>query len=93
MPDLNAFGTWLLSVILYVPQKMYEYLTDSLIGLIDSAFALCTTCSVSGLNTALAAIPSALMFILSWFHPMQGLTIIFSAYTIRFLIRRLPFIG
>jgi len=93
MPDLAGFGDWLLTALLYVPRKIYELFTDSAIELINAAFALCSSCDASGVNTALAAMPQAVMFILSWFKLGSGLTIIVSAYTVRFLIRRIPGVG
>ena len=93
MPDLDAFGTWILNVLLYVPQLLYQYLTDSVITLLDSAFALCEQCSGGGVTEAWATIPVAVMFIMSWFAPGAGLTLILAAYTVRFVIRRIPGIG
>lgn len=93
MPDLHAFGEWLLSLLLYIPQKIYELITDVVVGLIDSIFALCSACDFSTLGSNLAALPVATLFILGWFKIGTGLTIITSAYTVRFLIRRLPFFG
>lgn len=93
MPNLAEFGDWLITALLYVPRKIYELFTDSAIELIDAAFSLCSTCDVSGVNTALATLPLAVMFILSWFKLGSGLTLIVSAYTVRFLIRRIPGVG
>lgn len=93
MPDLHAFGTWLLGILLYVPQKIIEFLTDALMTGIDAIFAACSVCDFSQLGTNMAALPIATLFMLSWFKIGTGLTIITSAYVVRFLIRRLPFIG
>lgn len=93
MPDLHAFGAWLLGILLYIPQKVFEYLTDGLITGIDAIFAACTVCDFSNLGSNLAALPLATLFILGWFKIGTGLTFIFAAYGMRFLIRRIPFIG
>jgi hypothetical protein len=93
MPDLHAFGVWLLSILLYIPQKIIELLTDALLSLIDTIFAFCTICDFSGLGSGFAALPSGALFVLGWFKVGTGLTLIVSAYIVRFLIRRLPFVG
>jgi hypothetical protein len=89
MPDLHAFGEWLLSILLYVPQKIVEFLTDWLVSAIDTVMIF----DFSGLGSNLAALPMATLFILGWFRIGTGLTIIAAAYGVRFLIRRIPFIG
>lgn len=93
MPDFNAITAWLLSVLLYIPQKLYEMITDVLITTITAIFNACTVCDFSSLNANLAALPVAVLFILSWFKIGTGLTIIVSCYMVRFFIRRLPVIG
>ena len=89
MPDLHAFGAWLLSILLYVPQKIFEFLSDWLVSAIDTVMIL----DFSQLGSNLAALPLATLFILGWFKIGTGLTIIAAAYGVRFLIRRIPFIG
>ena len=93
MPNLHAFGDWLLAILLYIPQKIIEFLTDAVLSGIDAIFAACSVCDFSSLGSNLAALPVATLFILGWFKIGTGLTIITSAYLVRFLIRRLPFIG
>lgn len=93
MPDFNAIMEWLLSAMLYVPQKIYELITDVLVSISGAIFDACTVCDFSTLNANLAALPAGVLFILSWFKIGTGLTIITGCYTVRFLIRRLPFIG
>jgi len=93
MPDLAAFGNWILTALLYVPQKIYEMLTDSLIVMFNGIFAVCTVCDFSNLNSNLAALPVGVLFILSWFKVGSCLTILSGSYLVRFLIRRIPFIG
>jgi hypothetical protein len=89
MPDLHAFGAWLLSILLYVPQKIFESLSDWLVSAIDTVMIF----DFSQLGSNLAALPLATLFILGWFKIGTGLTIIAAAYGVRFLIRRIPFIG
>jgi hypothetical protein len=93
MPNLHDFGAWLLGILLYIPQKIFEYLTDALISGIDSIFAVCSVCDFSTLPSNLAALPVATLFILGWFKIGTGLTIISASYVVRFLIRRIPLIG
>lgn len=93
MPDLTDFADWLLAILLYIPQKLIEFVTDALMAGIDALFSACTVCDFSSLNANLAALPLATLFILGWFKIGTGLTIISAAYGVRFLIRRLPIIG
>jgi len=93
MPDLSAFGTWLIDALMYVPRKVYEMMTDSLVTMIDAIFAACSVCDFSHLDSNLVALPVGVLFVLSWFKIGSGITMIFAGYAVRFAIRRLPFIG
>ncbi len=88
---LSGHGCW--GILLYIPQKVFEYLTDGLNSGIDAIFAACSVCDFSQLGSNLAALPLATLLILGWFKIGTGLTIIAAAYGVRFLIRRIPFIG
>lgn len=93
MPNLNSFAEWLSSVLLYIPQKIWQMFVDSLLPFIDSIFAACTQCNFSQISSLLSGLPSSITFTLGWFNFSQGLSIVCCAYLIRFLIRRIPFIG
>lgn len=93
MPNLHAFGDWLLTALLYVPRVVFSLLVDGLNAAIDAIFLACTVCDFAALGSNFAALPVATLFIMGWFKVGTGLTMISSAYGVRFLIRRLPFIG
>jgi hypothetical protein len=48
---------------------------------------------VSGASGAVASIPAGVAYLIGTMHIADGCTIMVSAYTIRFLIRRLPVVG
>lgn len=49
--------------------------------------------SVPAITNGLNAIPSGVKFFLDLFYIQQGLTTIFCAWAVRFLVRRLPIFG
>jgi len=93
MPNLHAFGDWLLTALLYVPRAIFSLIVDALNAAIDAIFLACSVCDFASLGANFAALPVATLFIMGWFKVGTGLTIISAAYGVRFLIRRLPFIG
>lgn len=76
-------------LLLYVPRKIYEWITEQLGQLIASIdapewYAYAANVFSGGGDVG---------YWLSVFNVPQGIAIIFSAYGLRFLIRRIPFIG
>ncbi len=93
---INELGQWILSVVLYVPQAIWQMMTDSLASVIISIFAICTACNLSTLSltlTGLGAAVPGMVWLLAKFKFASGLASTACAYLIRFTIRRLPFIG
>jgi len=93
MLDFDAFTTWLQEILLYIPQKVYEWISAVIVDAINALFLACSVCDFSNLDGNLAALPLSVLFILSWFKVGTGLTTIAAAYFVRFLIRRLPVVG
>lgn len=92
-PDLVAFGNWLLSIILYVPEKVYQSITDGMVAVIDYVFSLCSFCSFTSINSAFAGLPNAVLYFLDLFEYGWGVTVVSVAYLARFALRRIPGIG
>jgi len=81
---------FLKDVLLYVPQKIFSFIVDGLILIIGSIPA------PPGITQALSALGTLaphIGYLSNLFALPQGITLIFSAYAIRFLIRRIPVIG
>lgn len=87
---LTRFGQWLLEALLWVPQKLYELVTDALATVIENIpvpdFMTNLGSMVAGLDPAIAYFGGPLQL-------GTGLTWVFSALVLRFLIRRIPVIG
>lgn len=101
MPLIPIFVTlvkYLLSggVIKYVLFTILMLLSGLIIGWIVELMASCA-CSaahvVEGLNSLFNQLPSGAWFFLDLFNVGAGIKIMFSAYVVRFVIRRLPVFG
>lgn len=90
MGILHRFAEWLQQLFLYVPRKVFEWLTDGIGSLIDGITLPAWWSSASGYLTGIS---SDVLWMLSWFEFGTGVGILVSAYGIRFLIRRLPIVG
>ena len=92
MPDLHAFGVWLMGILLYIPQKVFEYITDGLISGIDALFAACSVCDFSQLSSNMAALPLATLYVLGWFKVGTGLTVFVGMEVLRRELRLIKFV-
>lgn len=84
----NAAIAWLVEVLLWVPQKLYELFLAGLQALLNSIPVPSWAEDIS-----LDWIPSGMAY---WLEPFQvgfAMTCITGAYVIRFVIRRLPVVG
>ena len=87
---LESILTWLKDLLLWLPRKLTELVLDGLAALIE---AIPVPDFLSSAPGFLGGIDPTLVFFLNGFAFAEGLTIIFSAYVLRFLIRRLPIVG
>ena len=90
LPNLTAFADWLINLLLYVPRQIYSLFGDALESSING---IMDVINFSGVSTAWASIPGGVLYLAGWFHVGQGITTLLVAYTVRFLIRRLPVVG
>lgn len=81
---------WLKELLLWVPQHLWDLMLDGLASVIE---ALPVPDWLSSLSSWGAGMPSAVGFVLHAMKVPEGLAMLFSAYVIRFLIRRIPVIG
>jgi hypothetical protein len=80
---------FLLDVLLWVPRKLIELVMDGLATVIE---AIPLPAWLDGVSI-LDEIPEGVAFFAEAFLIPEGVTILVSAYVIRFLIRRLPIVG
>lgn len=81
---------WLKDLLLWLPRKMWQLFTDGLATIIE---AIPVPDFMENLGNLFAAIPSGVAYFLAPMHLGAGVTIVLSAYVIRFVIRRIPLIG
>jgi hypothetical protein len=87
---LAHLAQWLHDFFLFIPRKVYALLCDGLVTVVQ-AIPVPSFFSDAGAN--LSAIPSGVAFFGSAFRIGDGLSIVLTAYLLRFLIRRIPVIG
>lgn len=94
---MTAFGDWLLSIlreilqfIVDLPVQIADWLWQTLLELISSSFIMGLLSSAGELFTNIS--PSVWYF-MNLFQIPFGITVVTSAYLLRFLVRRIPFIG
>jgi hypothetical protein len=83
-------ATWALDVGLWIPRKTYELLLDAL-GYVLGALPVPEVIALHA--GALSAISGPVLWWLSILQVPAGLSMVLAAYGVRFVIRRLPFIG
>jgi hypothetical protein len=87
---LNAFLEWVLEVVLWLPLQLYKLLCEGLVLVLQ---AIPVPDWMESAATAFGAIPSGVAYFLQAMEIPFGIAVVASAYTIRFLIRRIPFFG
>lgn len=87
---IGDFAAWLLNIAQSIWNWMIDQLLTALIAVL-SAIPVPDFVTAAGGN--LAAIPEGVVWFVEPFHIATGIRWIMSAYVLRFLIRRLPFVG
>ena len=81
---------WLLDVLLWVPQKLYELVLDGLAGVLE---AIPVPGWLDGGLSLFTNLPAGIVYFADALAIPEGIGIVLGAYLVRFLIRRIPFIG
>jgi hypothetical protein len=81
---------WFVDVLLYVPLVLYQGLLEALLAVLE---LLPVPEFVDDLAGYVAGISPGFTYFTEAFNFSAGLGIIFSAYVVRFVIRRLPVVG
>lgn len=87
---LTGFGKWLLEVLLWVPRKLWAELLDVFAAMFE---AMPVPDFIAQAQGYFNAIPPGVLFFANFFALGEGITMVLGAYVLRFLIRRIPFIG
>ena len=90
MEWLDQVWEWLKDLLLWVPKKIWQWVTDGLARVIES---IPVPDWLQNAPTLSDAISPEMGWALAAFEVPAGLSIIGGAYLIRFLIRRIPLIG
>lgn len=94
---MTGFGDWLLSIL----QEILQFFVDAVVAIADWLYQalldLISTSFIVGLITSagelFTAIDPSVWYFMNIFQIPFGITVISSAYLLRFLVRRIPFIG
>ena len=87
---LEKMLVWFKDLLLWIPRKLVELVLDGLASLFELIPVPDFFSDASGY---LSSLDSELMYFMAAFRFDDGLTIVMSAFILRFLIRRLPVIG
>jgi hypothetical protein len=90
MQYLQQILAWLLTFVDWIFGEVFQLICNAAIAVIG---ALPLPGWVSGASTMVAGLPAGVLYFAQAFDLHTGITIIFSAWGLRFLIRRIPFIG
>lgn len=87
---MEEFTAWLKEILLYVPKKVWEWITDSIASAIE---AIPVPDWMTNAGTSMSDIPTGVIWFANMVQLPAGIGIILAAYGIRFIIRRIPIIG
>jgi hypothetical protein len=90
LDKINAVAAWLLSIGVWFVEKAWDLLTTGL-GLVLQAIPVPEW--LAGAGNVVGSMPPGVAYLAQAFMIPQGLAILIGAYTIRFVIRRIPLIG
>ena len=94
---MTGFGDWLLSIL----QELMQFVVDAFIAIADWLYQalldLISTSFIVGLITSagelFTVIDPSVWYFMGIMQIPYGITVVTSAYLLRFLVRRIPFIG
>lgn len=87
---ISSFVQWLLDLLLYVPRVVFSEVMQGLAAVVSS---IPVPDFVADVGSYWSGVPSDVMFFVAPLRLGTGLAMIATAYGVRFLIRRLPFVG
>lgn len=87
---LSRFASWLMDLLLWIPKKVFELIMDALASVLE---ALPVPDFIIMAADAFSGISGNVVFFASKFAIAEGISIYLSALALRFIIRRIPFLG
>lgn len=87
---LNSILDWFVEWAEWIPQKLYS---SAMSGVADFIYAIPVPDFMQQASGALSGIPSTVMYFASAFELAFGVQVVFAALSLRFALRRIPFIG
>lgn len=81
---------WVKDFFLWIPRKLYEEVLDALASFFE---ALPVPDFIIEAGAAFSGISGNVLFFAQKFAIGEGIALILSAYVLRFILRRIPFIG
>jgi len=87
---LQRILEWFIEVMLWVPRKLYELVTDGLASFVEG---IPVPDFMTNLASWVGSLDPSIAFFTAPLNIGTGLGIVIAALTIRFLIRRIPLIG
>lgn len=84
------FKDWLRDLLLWVPKKIWELIVDGVVGVLE---AIPVPSWLSSAEGVFDAIPDGVVYFAQALQLPAGLSMVLSAYALRFIIRRIPIIG
>jgi len=87
---LSDFAEWLKDLLLWVPLKLWELLLDGLAGVLE---AMPVPSFINSAQGYMNGIGGNVLWMLNVFAVPEGMAMVMSALLLRFVLRRIPFIG
>lgn len=87
---LSQILAWLLQFVTWCAIELFKIILVALAAILN---AIPVPTWFSGASGAIASIPPGVLYFTSTLHIGTGVGIMVAAYTIRFIIRRIPIIG
>lgn len=87
---LDEFASWLKETLLWIPRKLWAELLDGLNAVLHAIPAPDFMTDAAGF---MSGIPAQVVWVLNLFAVPEGVAMILSALTLRFIVRRIPLIG
>lgn len=86
----NAILGWIKDLLLWIPRELFSLFVDGIAGMVDS---IPVPDFLGQAANLWAYIPAGVWWFLGAFIVPQGIALLFTSGSARFLLRRIPFIG
>ena len=90
LDKLNAFASWLFDLVTYALQFVWQTLMAALAAVLN---AIPVPDFLTNAVNVIGAMPPGVAYVCAAFQVPAGITILVTAYTVRFVVRRIPLIG